>query len=96
MPVPDLFPSDIAGILVLPQADESGVPKVIVARPFQELELSDQYGLEPPAVRHPSGLRVESLFQLAQHCEQSGLKRSEHPVAFKVERSRVGDFVRRQ
>ena len=46
-----LFSSDIAGILVPPPADESGVPKVMVARPLQKLELSDQDWLQPPEAR---------------------------------------------
>ena len=40
-----LFPPDVASIFVFTQADESGVPKVIVARLFKELELSTSTGL---------------------------------------------------
>jgi hypothetical protein len=40
-----LFPPDVAGILVLSQADESGVPQVIVAGPSQDSNWPTSTGL---------------------------------------------------
>jgi hypothetical protein len=38
--------------LVLTQANEFGVPQVIVAGPLEELELADELRLQPLAFRH--------------------------------------------
>jgi hypothetical protein len=47
-----LSTSDLTSGFVFSQSDESCVSKMIVARPLQELELSDQDWLEPPATCH--------------------------------------------
>ncbi len=38
--------------LVLAQSDELRVSEVVVTRPFEELELPDEYGLQPLTVGH--------------------------------------------
>jgi hypothetical protein len=45
-----LFPSHISGSLVFTQPNKIRVPQVILARPFNEFELSDQHRLQRPAV----------------------------------------------
>src|SRR5438045_4031312 len=47
-----LLPPNFACRFVVAQRDELGVPKVIFARPFQELNLRDQHRLKPTAVLH--------------------------------------------
>ena len=57
----DYFPR----LRVLSQADKPGVPQVTVRRPFNELELSYQQGIQPPAIRHllgGSNLHLSSRF----------------------------------
>jgi hypothetical protein len=47
-----LFPPYVFGILVLPQRNKTAVPKVGISRPFYELELTDELGLQPPTFGH--------------------------------------------
>jgi hypothetical protein len=51
-----LFAPDVPCSLVFTQPDETGMSEVIFAGPFQELELSDEFRLQPTAVGH-FGLR---------------------------------------
>ena len=51
VPATPLFPPHALRVAVLAQADERRVTQVVVAGPFQELELPHQHRLEPAAVR---------------------------------------------
>ena len=42
----------ICGFLVLPEPNKTTVTKVIVRSPFEKLELPDQHGPQPSALRH--------------------------------------------
>jgi hypothetical protein len=87
-----LFTSDLTSGFVFSQSDESGVSKMIVARPFQELELSDQDWLEPPAICHLSlasdGAKYLKLCRVSASWPAPASFRSE-PVERRGRRSRV-------
>jgi hypothetical protein len=46
------FADDILRLLVFTQANELGMPQVIVRSPFEELEMADEHWLQPRAFRH--------------------------------------------
>src|SRR5687767_9319801 len=47
-----LLAHNLAWRFVIAQRNELGVPEVVLACPFEELDLRDQHGLQPPAVFH--------------------------------------------
>jgi hypothetical protein len=47
-----LLAHNLACRFVVAQRNELGVPEVVLACPFEELDLRDQHGLQPPAVFH--------------------------------------------
>src|SRR5438270_5376065 len=67
------FPDNGPGVLVFPQALERGLAESAVARPFTELDLADQLGLDERGVLEARDRRVEralSPLERRQLCAQ--------------------------
>jgi hypothetical protein len=47
-----VFPPHLTRIPVFPERDETGMPQMIVQRPFHVLELGDQHRFQPAALLH--------------------------------------------
>jgi len=50
--MPRSLAPDVSRVLVVAQGDEPGMAQVIVGGPLEKFELSDEYRLQPLALRH--------------------------------------------
>ena len=47
-----LFPNDLFRVFITSQAEEDGLPKLVIERPLSKLDLSNQHRFDPIASSH--------------------------------------------
>ena len=74
-----MLPTNVSSRFVVPQRNRFGVPQVIVARPFEELDLRDQHRLQPPTVLHLRDCLGQQMTALRRNLEAVRMREEPDP-----------------